>query len=163
MREIIGAVDETFLERMMLVFMDLRTGYLLLEEVAADRTYATWKALVDERLTALGTRVRYVVSDRAKAFIELAEKGLECLSMPDFFHCYELGKSYGPRSRRRPLSATPHHPTTALVGISWHCKEPCKFMSSILAISVTTTHCIPISYKRIFISMTYKEFSKKIK
>jgi hypothetical protein len=29
-REIIGAVDETFLERMMLVCMDLSTGYLLL-------------------------------------------------------------------------------------------------------------------------------------
>jgi hypothetical protein len=49
-REIIGAVDETFLERMILVFMDLATGYLLLEEVADDRTYATWKTLVDERL-----------------------------------------------------------------------------------------------------------------
>jgi hypothetical protein len=43
-REIIGAVDETFLEHMILVFMDLSTGYLLLEEVAEDRTYATWKA-----------------------------------------------------------------------------------------------------------------------
>ena len=94
-REIIGAVDETFLERMMLVFMDLLTGYLLLEEVADDRTYATWKALVDERLKALGTRVRYVVSDRAKALIQLAEQGFECLSMPDFFHCiHELVKSY---------------------------------------------------------------------
>ena len=51
-REIIGAVDETFLERMILVFMDLATGYLLLEEVADDRTYTTWKALVDERLRA---------------------------------------------------------------------------------------------------------------
>src|SRR5215470_9918949 len=30
-REIIGAVDETFLERMILVFMDLATGYLVLE------------------------------------------------------------------------------------------------------------------------------------
>ena len=68
----------------------------------------------------------------------------------------------GPRSRRRPLSATQHHPTTSLVGISWHCNEPCKFMSSILTISVTTTHCISITYKRIFISMTYKK-SKKIK
>ena len=37
-REIIGAVDETFLERMLLVFMDLSTGYLLLEEAAEDRT-----------------------------------------------------------------------------------------------------------------------------
>ena len=43
-REIIGAVDETFLERMILVCMDLSTGYLLLEDGADDRTYATWKA-----------------------------------------------------------------------------------------------------------------------
>jgi hypothetical protein len=35
-------------------------------------------------------------------------------------------------------------------------------MSGILTISVTTTHCIPITYKRFFISMTY-ENSKKIK
>jgi hypothetical protein len=54
--------------------------------VAEDRTYATWHALVDERLAALGTHVLYLVSDRAKACIQLAEKGLECLSMPDFFH-----------------------------------------------------------------------------
>src|SRR4029077_8038031 len=56
-REIIGAVDETFLERMILVLMDLATGYLLLEEVADDRTYTTWKALVEERLSGPGPRV----------------------------------------------------------------------------------------------------------
>jgi Family of unknown function (DUF6399)/IclR helix-turn-helix domain len=94
-REIIGAVDETFLERMILVFMDLATGYLLLEEVADDRTYTTWKALVEERLKVLGTGVLYVVSDRAKALIQLAEPGLECLSMPDFFHVlHDISKSY---------------------------------------------------------------------
>src|SRR5215470_20231649 len=54
-REIIGAVDETFLERMILVFMDLATGYLVLEEVTDDRTYPTWKALVEKRLKGLGT------------------------------------------------------------------------------------------------------------
>jgi hypothetical protein len=94
-REIIGAVDETFLERMILVFMDLPTGYLLLEEVAEDRTYATWKALVEERLKALGAHVLYLVSDRAKALVQLAETGLECLSMPDFFHVVpDIVKSY---------------------------------------------------------------------
>src|SRR5712691_11093418 len=94
-RESIGAVDETFLERMILVFMDLATGYLLLEEVADDRTYTTWKALVDERLKVLGTEVLYLVSDRAKALIQLAEQGLECLSMPDFFHVvHDIIKSY---------------------------------------------------------------------
>ena len=42
MREIIGAVDETFLQRMMLVFIDLVSGYLVFEEVAEDRPYDTW-------------------------------------------------------------------------------------------------------------------------
>ena len=69
-RDIIGAVDETFLERMMLVCMDLPSGYLLVEAGAADRTYATWKAVVDERLKALGAAVLYRVSDRAQALIQ---------------------------------------------------------------------------------------------
>jgi hypothetical protein len=95
MREIIGAVDETFLERMILVFMDLATGSLVLEAVADNRTYPTWKALVEERLKALGTGVLYVVSDRAQTLIQLAEQGLACLSMPAFFHVvHEIVKSY---------------------------------------------------------------------
>jgi hypothetical protein len=94
-RPIIGAVDETFLERMMLVFMDLVSGYLLFEEVAEDRTSTTWYALVEARLEALGVGVLYLVSDRAKALIKLAEKGLECLSIPDVFHLiHDLVKSY---------------------------------------------------------------------
>jgi hypothetical protein len=94
-REIIGAVDETFLEQMILVFMDLKTGYLLREEVAEERTYARWKAGVEERLTALRTDGRYLVSDRAKALIQLAEQGLACLSMPDFFPVmHDLVKRY---------------------------------------------------------------------
>src|SRR2546422_6627068 len=76
-REIIGAVDETFLEHLLLVLMDLRSGDLLVEEVAAERTYATWKAVVDERLKALGTTVLSLVSDRAQALIQLAETGFE--------------------------------------------------------------------------------------
>jgi hypothetical protein len=94
-REVIGAVDETFLEQLIRILLDVSTGYLLLEEVAEDRTYATWKALVDERLKALGTGVLYLVSDRAKALIQLAEHGLECLSMPDVFHLmHDIVKSY---------------------------------------------------------------------
>lgn len=95
MHEIMGAVDETFLERMILVFMDLSTGSLLLEEVAEDRSFATWQALVEGRLKGLGPGVLSLVSDRAKALIQLAEKGLECLSMPDCFHgIHDIIKSY---------------------------------------------------------------------
>ena len=101
-REIIGAVDETFLEQMILVFQDVPTGDLVQEEVADDRTYATWKAVVDERLKALGTSVLYLVSDRAKALIQLAEHGFECLSLPDCFHCmHDIVKSYALALGRR--------------------------------------------------------------
>ena len=51
-RPSIGAVDETCLERMMLVCMDLVSGYLLYEAVAEDRSYDTWHALVAARLEA---------------------------------------------------------------------------------------------------------------
>jgi len=95
MREIIGAVDETFLQRMMLVFMDLVSGYLVFEEVAKDRTYDTWQTFAAARLKQLGSGVLYLVSDRAKALIKLAEIGLGCLSIPDVFHLsHELVKSY---------------------------------------------------------------------
>src|SRR4029453_18665518 len=105
-REIIGAVDETFLEQMILVFQDVPTGYIVQEEVADDRTYATWKALVDERLKTLGTSVLYGGGDRAKPLIKLAEKGLECLSMPDFFHLmHEIVKSYSLAVGRRVSQA----------------------------------------------------------
>jgi len=82
--------------------MDLPSGYLVFEEVATDRTYTTWKALVDERLKTLGATVLYLVSDRAKALIQLADTGFECLSMPDFFHLvHDLVKSYSLAIGRR--------------------------------------------------------------
>src|SRR5712691_5176554 len=94
-RPVIGALDETFLQRMMLVFMDLATGYLLMEEVAADRSYATWFDRANERLTTFGTEVLYLVSDRAKALIKLAHTGLGCPSIPDLFHLgHDLAKGY---------------------------------------------------------------------
>jgi Family of unknown function (DUF6399)/IclR helix-turn-helix domain len=94
-RPIIGAVDETFLQRMMLVFMDLASGYLLMEEVAADRTYDTWYGCINGRLKTFGIGVLYLVSDRAKALVKLAETGLGCLSIPDLFHLsHDLAKGY---------------------------------------------------------------------
>src|SRR5262249_28972748 len=94
-RPIIGAVDETFLQRMMLVFMDLASGYLLMEEVAVDRTYDTWLDFVNARLKTLEVSVLYLVSDRAKALVKLAQTGLNCLSIPDLFHLsHDLAKGY---------------------------------------------------------------------
>jgi hypothetical protein len=94
-RPVIGAVDETFLQRMMLVFMDLATGYVLMEEIALDRSYETWFERAHERLSTFGTEVSYLVSDRAKALIKLAQKGFDCPSIPDLFHVgHDLAKGY---------------------------------------------------------------------
>jgi hypothetical protein len=94
-RPVIGAVDETFLQRMMLVFMDLATGYVLMEEVAADRSYDTWFEHANERLKTFGTEVLYMVSDRAKALIKLAHTGFGCPRLPDLFHVgHDLAKGY---------------------------------------------------------------------
>jgi hypothetical protein len=95
MGPIVGSVDETFLEQMMLVFMDLISGYVLHEEVAEDRSYETWFERVKMRLEPMKTQVLYLVSDRAKALIKLAETGLECPSIPDLFHVlHDLVKGY---------------------------------------------------------------------
>ncbi len=105
-RDIIGAVDATFLEQMMLVFLDVSTGSLLREAVADDRTSTTGKTLGDERLTALGTGVLSLVSDRAQALIQLAEQGLECLSRPDFFPVMpDLAQGYALAMARRVRQA----------------------------------------------------------
>ena len=94
-RPVIGAVDETFLQRMMLVFMDLATGYLLMQEIATDRSDETWFERANARLSTFGTEVLYLVSDRAKALIKLAQKGFDCPSIPDLFHlAHDLAKSY---------------------------------------------------------------------
>ncbi len=97
---------------MMLVFMDLASGYLVFEEASQDRTYDTWYARVTTRLKTLGTRVLYLVSDRAKPLIKLGKTGLGCLSVPDLFHLIrELVKGYGPaiglrlRQARQALKA----------------------------------------------------------
>jgi hypothetical protein len=84
-RPVIGAVDETFLPRMMRVCMDLASGYVLMEEVAGDRSFDPWYSGVNDRLKTLGTEVLSLVSARAKALIKLAHTGLGCLSSPEVF------------------------------------------------------------------------------
>ncbi|MGE3541535.1 MAG: winged helix-turn-helix domain-containing protein [Candidatus Tectimicrobiota bacterium] len=79
----IGAVDATFLQRLILVCMDVATGSVWMEAVAADRRYDPWFDRANARLTTLGTTVVSLVSDRAKALITLAHTGLGCPSIPD--------------------------------------------------------------------------------
>jgi hypothetical protein len=94
-RPVIGAVEEAFRQRMMLVFMDLATGYVLMEEIAAGRSSNTWFDRANERLTTFATEALSLVSDCAKALIKLAHTGLGYPSIPDVFHVsHDLAKGY---------------------------------------------------------------------
>jgi hypothetical protein len=100
--EVCVGADETFFHEMLLVFMDLSSGYLFVEETAQARTYDTWKARTHRRLQQLGMTVRYVVSDRAKALMKLATDGFGCVSIPDLFHVSrEISKLFAARLYRQ--------------------------------------------------------------
>ena len=100
--KIIGGVDETFFDMMVLVFMDLPTGYIFLEEASDDRCYDTWKDKVQCIIDKYGIKIKYLVSDRAKALIKLAETGIGCLSIPDLFHASnEIVKVFGLNLNRK--------------------------------------------------------------
>jgi hypothetical protein len=103
----IGTVDETFWPRMMLGCLDLAAGYLVREEVAAERSFDTWDRGVTQRLTTFGPEVLYVGSDRAKALVKLAHTGLGCLSSPDVLHLrHDLAQGYALTIFRRLQQAT---------------------------------------------------------
>jgi len=87
MRESVVAMDETFFGGfLILVLMDLRSGYLILENVAMVRCFNTWITHVEPRLKRLGIHINHVVTDRVKALIKLAITGFECESGTDRFH-----------------------------------------------------------------------------
>jgi len=102
-RKAVLAADETFFgEVMILVLMDLSSGYLLLESIQDDRRFDTWLAQASPRLDALGIEVGHAVSDRAKALIKLAVEGFDCASGADVFHeQYGLSRWLGSALGRR--------------------------------------------------------------
>jgi len=74
--KIVGGADETFFDNMLIVFMDLASNYIFIETEADDRTYETWKDKVQNIVDKFGVKIKYIVSDRAKVLIKLAETDL---------------------------------------------------------------------------------------
>lgn len=102
-RKVVLAGDETFFgELLILVLMDLTSGYLLVEEVAEDRKFETWFQAAGPRLKALNLEVDHAVTDRAKALIKLAVEGFDCPSGADLFHAqYDISKWLGSRVQQQ--------------------------------------------------------------
>lgn len=96
-KEIVGSGDETWFNgQMLLVLMDLVSGYLVMEEEAEDRSYETWDAKAQSRLQQLGLTVRHFISDRGKALVKVATSSFGCLAGADIFHAqYDISKWLG--------------------------------------------------------------------
>ncbi len=98
--EIRAGADETFFPELVLVLMDLVSGYIILEYFSSERQYLTWSEKAKKALQNLGQQVivKSLVSDRAKALIQLAVQGMNCVSIPDLFHAMRgISKAVGSR------------------------------------------------------------------
>ncbi len=94
--EICAAADEKFFDQVVLVMLDLPSGYIFVEELTDNRQYSTWQQHVQQALHKVGIQVRYFVSDRAKALVKLALNDLGSPSIADLFHAlFELSRSLG--------------------------------------------------------------------
>lgn len=103
--QVVVGADETFFDKMILVLIELSSGYILLEEPAKDRTYDTWKEKALGALKALGLKARYMVSDNAKALMKLGIDGIQCNRIPDLFHAInEIVKVMGARFANKAAS-----------------------------------------------------------
>lgn len=100
--EICASTDETFFEQVILVMMDLASGFILVEAIVEDYGYETWQEQVQQAFQRWGVQVRYCVSDRAKALIKLALADMDCLSIADLFHAvWALSQGVGREMSRR--------------------------------------------------------------
>jgi hypothetical protein len=94
--EVCAAADETFFDQVILVMLDLPSGYIFVEEMTENCQYETWQERVVEAFKPLGLKVKYLVSDRARAIVKLALNDLGTDSISDLFHVlYDLNRSIG--------------------------------------------------------------------
>ena len=109
----------------MLVCMDLASGSLLMEAVAVDRTYDTWSGCINGRLKTCGIGVSDLVSDRAKALVNLAQTGLDCRRIPEVFplsHALAKGYSLSIFGRLRQAQQVLAHARQRLE--AWQASQP---------------------------------------
>jgi len=102
--------DETFFAQMVLVAMDVVSGYILLEKTRDKRDAKTWFGHVQESLAGLNVELIQVVGDNASALRALAVDMLGLPKMDDLWH----GQAAVTKTTAGPLAAQVQQATTAL-------------------------------------------------
>ena len=85
-RDLTVCEDETFHPQICLVALEPVSGFLLLEQYAADRKAATWTQALKAALVGLNVAVIQGTSDEATALIRHVEVDLGAHHSPDLFH-----------------------------------------------------------------------------
>ena len=84
--DVTPAFDETFFERLMvMVSMDLPTGFIFTEKAEDNRRHETWERVTKPFLSKFKS-IRCVLSDKAKALLKLANDTYQVIRIPDLFH-----------------------------------------------------------------------------
>ena len=95
-RSVTVCEDETFHPQICLVALEPVSGFLLLEQYAADRTAATWTQALQAALVGLNVEVIQGTSDEATALRRHVEVDLDAHHSPDLFHGqHEVSKATG--------------------------------------------------------------------
>lgn len=82
---VIGADETFFKDVLILVLMDMKSGFIFCEETAKNRQHTTWEKVSTPWLSKF-KKITCLVSDRAKAIIKLASDSLSVPSIADLFH-----------------------------------------------------------------------------
>ena len=86
-RKITGCGDETFFhERMMMVFMEATSGFILAEQEEEKRDAATWKKVIEAALKGLNVELIQVTGDEAGGLTSAVTNLLGIHKSPDLFH-----------------------------------------------------------------------------
>ena len=109
LRTIAVALDETWKRGMILVAVDVRSGFLLAEVHSLTRDALAWKTAMDAAFKGLRVRVVHAVADEAQGITTYVTTTLGVLKGADLFHgLYELGPV------QRALEAKERQAATAL-------------------------------------------------
>jgi hypothetical protein len=105
--------DETFHPQICLVALEPVSGFILLEQYAADRTAATWTQALHNALTGLKVAVIQGTSDEAAALRRHVAVDLDAHHSPDLFHGqHEVSKATSLHLARQVRQAAANVATT---------------------------------------------------
>jgi Family of unknown function (DUF6399) len=86
-KEVMVASDETFPgSHVVLVGMELASNYILIEKIAPNRQFETWKAAWVDTLSGLAIKVIQSTSDEGSSILKCTKECLGAEHSPDLFH-----------------------------------------------------------------------------